>query len=41
MTTKSEKAADLLERNMWIFHSLWFGYFIVAGTKDLICYIQQ
>ncbi len=41
MNTKSEKAADHLERNIWIFHAVSFGYFIVAGTKDLICYIQQ
>ena len=36
MTTKSEKAADLIERNIWIFHSVWFGYFIVAGVVDIL-----
>lgn len=36
MTTKSEKAADHLERNMWIFHTVSFGYFFVAGIRELL-----
>lgn len=36
MTTKSEKAADLLERNMWIFHAVSLGYFFAAGIRDIL-----
>lgn len=36
MTTKSEAAADRLERNIWIFHAVSFGYFIVCGVMDIL-----
>lgn len=36
MTTKSEKAADHLEQNIWVFHGVWFGYFIASGITELL-----
>lgn len=36
MTTRSEAAADRLERNIWIFHAVSFGYFILNGIMEVI-----
>jgi hypothetical protein len=36
VTSRSEAAANLLERNMWAFHLAWYFYFIVAGVEDLL-----